>query len=79
MISDRFNYEDIPNEHMINPQALSFYKEGVKALHNSDFKMASSWFAKAIGIDCTFYNAYLQKHYALKNLDNLVQNQHTHI
>lgn len=70
MISDRFNYEDIPNEHMINPQALSFYKEGVKALHNSDFKMASSWFAKAIGIDCTFYNAYLQKHYALKNLDN---------
>ena len=32
MISDRFNYEDIPNEHMINPQALSFYKEGVKSI-----------------------------------------------
>ena len=55
------------------PEAVSFYQEGVEYLENEDYVKAIGSFTKAISLDDSYADAYFQRAIAKKKLSEKVK------
>ncbi len=71
MIKFSFDYDDLDDVSIIDPEALKYYKEGYTHRKRQDYIQAIFCFDKAISICPSFYNAYLQKFFSLCEVEDI--------
>lgn len=70
MIKFSFDFDDLDDESIIEPKALKYYDEGIAYRMKKIYDKAIVCFDKAIAVRPSFYNAYLQKFFALCELED---------
>jgi len=70
MIKFSFDYDDLTDESIVEPEALKYYDKGIAYRKQHICNKAILCFNKAITVQPSFYNAYLQKFFTLCALED---------